>query len=306
MTVPVKPSEIVSIIIPTYKRPTNLERAINSAVNQTYEFIEVIVVDDNDPNTIYREQTEIIANKYNYLPNFKYVKHSRNLNGAAARNTGVKHADGDYIAFLDDDDEFYPDKISLQISALKTMPESFAAVYSGYILRLENRIIREKYELPAGNLQLDLLKMTVALKAGSTLLIKKSVFSELHGFDTSFSRHQDYELLIRYFEKYKIGVVKKILVSINIDDPSSVPDGNKLTNIKEQYLRKFNDIISKYSKKNQNEIYQSHYCMIAKAFIVSKNYGNALVYIKKLIRYKPLKSRNIKLLLKTFLGMTQR
>ena len=104
--------EKVSVIIPTYNRAESLKRAIDSVLNQTYKNVEIIVVDDNNPNTTYREENEKSIKKY-YGENekVKYIKHPENKNGAAARNTGIRNATGKYITFLDDDDYFMNNRI---------------------------------------------------------------------------------------------------------------------------------------------------------------------------------------------------
>src|SRR5699024_12399636 len=99
----------VSVIMPTYKRADMLERAINSVLNQTYNDVELIVVDDNNPNTVYRKETSKVMKKYKNYNRVRYIKHERNMNGAVARNTGIFYSTGELITFLDDDD-WYDEK----------------------------------------------------------------------------------------------------------------------------------------------------------------------------------------------------
>ena len=106
---------MVSVIIPTYKRYNMLPRAIASVLSQTYSNIQIVVVDDNNPDTEYRKKTEALMEQYALDERVKYVKHSKNANGSVARNTGIKSSDGEIVAFLDDDDFFYPEKIEKQI-----------------------------------------------------------------------------------------------------------------------------------------------------------------------------------------------
>ena len=125
-------NDLVSILIPTYKRTDKLKKSIKSALNQTYENIEIIVIDDNDPETLDREKNEILMDQMKKeYKNIVYIKHEKNKNGAAARNTGIKKAKGKYIAFLDDDDEFFKQKIEIQYKYLKENP-NFKAVSCGY------------------------------------------------------------------------------------------------------------------------------------------------------------------------------
>ena len=110
-----KNNSLVSIIIPTYKRPLMLDRAIESALSQTYYNLEIIVVDDNDENSNFRRETELCMAKYKKKKKVRYIKHRKNLGGSLARNTGIKQSNGKYITFLDDDDEYSPDKVEKQI-----------------------------------------------------------------------------------------------------------------------------------------------------------------------------------------------
>jgi len=101
---------MVSVIIPTYNNRGGLREAVISALKQDYDNIEVIVVDDNAPESEGRQRTEMAMEKFRDNLKVVYLQHSENRNGAAARNTGIKAARGEYIAMLDDDDRFLPTK----------------------------------------------------------------------------------------------------------------------------------------------------------------------------------------------------
>ena len=120
-----KNEDVVSVIIPTYKRPKELERAIISVKNQTYKNIEIIVVDDNANDIEQRKSTEQVVKKYE---NIVYIQNKENLGGSKTRNIGIENAKGKYIAFLDDDDEFLPNKIEQQIK-----------LYKEYLLKTKNK-----------------------------------------------------------------------------------------------------------------------------------------------------------------------
>lgn len=106
--------ELVSVVITTYKRKRELDRALQSVINQTYGSIEIIVVDDNIDNNVSDEVRDILK-KYSDKANIIYKKNEKNLGGALSRNEGLKLATGKYIAFLDDDDEYLPSKIEAQV-----------------------------------------------------------------------------------------------------------------------------------------------------------------------------------------------
>ena len=126
-----KPNEIlVSVVIPTYSRNDMLERAINCALAQTHKNIEVIVVDDNPSDSEYRKMAEAIMQKYKDDSRVRYIQNPENLGGAGARNVGIEASKGAYIAFLDDDDEYYPTKVEKQLDVfLNSTSDKLALVY---------------------------------------------------------------------------------------------------------------------------------------------------------------------------------
>ena len=128
---------LVSVIIPTYGRPNLLLRAINSVLNQSYSNIEIIVVDDNNPGSLERDQTQKLLEKYIQENKIMYIKMDKNVGGALARNKGVEVCSGALICFLDDDDEYLPNKIELQVN--KFIESNFKlSVVGGYANILDN------------------------------------------------------------------------------------------------------------------------------------------------------------------------
>ena len=172
----------VSVIIPTFKRPDTLDRAIKSVLNQTYPNVEVIVVDDNDPDTEGRHLTEEKMTQFDNEPRVRYIKHERNKNGSAARNTGAKAANGEYVAFLDDDDEYLPRKIETQLEALEGRDEEWACCYSSYATRKAGGKAVESHEHREGNLYLEALARNFWIASGSNLLVRKNAFFDIDGF----------------------------------------------------------------------------------------------------------------------------
>lgn len=103
---------LISVIIPTFNRATLLPRALQSARQQTYPNLEILVVDDASTDNT----REVVAASGD--PRIKYLRHDSNRGGAVARNTGLKAARGDYMAFLDSDDEWLPEKLARQMEAI--------------------------------------------------------------------------------------------------------------------------------------------------------------------------------------------
>lgn len=265
----------VSIIIPTYKRSLMLKRAIDSVLNQSYSNIEVIVVDDNNPDTIYRQQNESFMKHYLDNPKVIYLKHEKNLNGAVARNTGIKVAQGQYIGFLDDDDEFHKDKIEIQVNKLKAMDKSYGAVYCGYECYRGNKLIMKSNSIKEGNLVKDLLLMKWGTGSGSNVLFRKEVIAELNGFDPLLKRHQDWDILIRMFRKYKIAKIESPLLKIYKDSRMNVPNVETFIEVKKYFFNKIETDLSKFPKEIRDNIYQVHALEICTAFIKNRSYLSA-------------------------------
>lgn len=122
---------LVSIVIPTYGRPEYLKRCVNSVLSQTYDNVEIFIVDDNNPNTQSRFETEKVMACFESNPKIKYIKHDKNRNGSAARNTGWRASSGKYITYLDDDDVIAPNKLQKQVECLEALDESWGACYTG-------------------------------------------------------------------------------------------------------------------------------------------------------------------------------
>ncbi|MFX1355950.1 MAG: glycosyltransferase family 2 protein [Promethearchaeota archaeon] len=276
---------IVSVIIPTYKRNTTLERAIKSVLNQTMDNLEIIVVDDNDEKSKYRKLNEKLMSKYRNNNKIIYLKHKTNLNAAVARNTGISYSSSKYIAFLDDDDEFLEKKLELQINLLEKLDNSWGAVYCGYSKYRNNKLNSTYLNLSHGNLKIKLLLMENPIAAGSTLLIRRAILNELNGFDITFLRHQDWELLMRFFKKYKIAYVNQNLVKINIDDNVVITNSENLIVTKEKFLKKYEKDIKNLPINLQKEIYKRHYLEITRSFLRNKNIKRAVIYFKKSKNY---------------------
>lgn len=284
----------VSVIIPTYERE-DVTEAVKSVLDQTYQNLEVIVVDD---------ASEIPAE--NYLENLddkrvKIYRHDRNRNGSAARNTGIEKASGDYIAFLDDDDVWAEDKIELQLEELNSRDESFQACYTGYKHRVGDweKIVSPEKE---GDIRKDLLLMNVSGSFGSSLILKKDIVEKVGGFDEDFERHQDWEFLLRVLQHTMICVVSKPLVFVR-GQPSSPIEVEKKRKAKELYLDKFEDLIESYPLLTTREIYSKHLLDLSRNnFVNGKHFDGVIYLLRSSISYPiVLKPREFVITVRSFI-----
>lgn len=228
--------DLVSIIIPSYKRPEFLDRAITSALTQSYENIEVVVVDDNNPGDPFRKETEKIMDKYRGASNVIYVQNDKNSERSFTRNNGVIHAHGQYIMFLDNDDEFLPDKVRSQLTCFQTKSEEYTVCYCAYIRKKDGRIIARCGEHREGARLLDAIARDLYVHAGSNLMIKRDAFEKVGGFNTELSINEDIDLLVRLLCKGKIAYCDTIGLIVNTHAGSS-SDYAERTNLYEKAER---------------------------------------------------------------------
>lgn len=250
--------KLVSVIIPTYGRPEYLKRAIKSVQEQTYSNIEIIVVDDNDPQCLYRKQTEKVMEEYIRQKNVFYLQHECNKNGSAARNTGLGIAKGEYVTFLDDDDEMRPERVELLYRKMESLDDSWCSCYSGFSKMKANGIIDRCGESRSGNLYIEALMRSLYFCPGSNIFARTKSVKGINGFDEDFPRNQDLEFLARLLENGKLANIPDDTLIIHYEDKNSGSKINyeKMVGIDTLFLSKFRIRIEKLSKKDQKRINQ--------------------------------------------------
>ena len=275
----------ISVVIPSYNSRGGLARSVDSALKQTFHDIEIIVIDDNNPDTEARRNTESIMAAYQGNPRVVYLKHEKNKNGAAARNTGIRAARGDYIAFLDDDDEWLPEKLEKQLAYIQSHAE-YDCVYC-----LSSMNGRTEYIIPyEDNAVVPLLMNRTKMVTSSLIFTKKSLLA-IDGFDESFRRHQDYELLVRFFTNgYKICCLREVLTTIRGlgGNHLSIED---FALLKERFLEVFSHVINDIDTKKpsmKNKIIAANFAVVWDSAIALKKFAFANSILKKYFFVSPI------------------
>lgn len=259
---------LVSIIMPTYKGTDNICAAIEAAVSQTYDNIEIIVVDDNGEGTECQIQTEKLLEKYIKENTITYIKHKNNINGSEARNTGMKASSGKYISFLDDDDVLLPEKIEKQVSLFEELDDSYGLVYcSGYIVKSTG--IGYKLDIVEDDILYNLLAGKLRFNS-SMMMIRRSVFEVTGGFDESYRRHQDWEFCCRILSEFKGKALPEYLVYKYVIDRNVPSDPEKAVELRTYFLDKNKEIIAGLGKKREKNVVSFHYRDLALAYILKK------------------------------------
>lgn len=236
----------VSVIIPTYNDSNKLPNAIESVLNQTQDISEIIIIDDAS-----NESPHKIVEKYD-RENIFFESHKENRGGSAARNTGIELATGDYIAFLDADDEWLPEKTERQLKILQSRSDEWVAVHCGRKFQLRwrsrlgyflSKVVGTRREPPKeGGEELikEILLQNLSTGA-STLLVESKTVDEIGGFDSDFPRHQDWEFLIRILQQGKLAYVNEPLV---VKHGTGRPSATVHEEAKKLLLNRFSEEIS--------------------------------------------------------------
>jgi GalNAc5-diNAcBac-PP-undecaprenol beta-1,3-glucosyltransferase len=190
---------LVTVVIPTYRRASLVGRAIDCARNQTHRNQEIIVVDDGSPD----ETGDVVRAIAAVDARVRYVRHESNKGLPAGRNTGIRAASGEYIAFLDDDDEWRRDKIERQLQAMGEFDAVLCvAMSNGRPLRLHPKTRVTLDDLRRGSFD------------PSSLMARTRVLQDVL-FDETLREGEDWDAFIRIAQRYSIGWVAEPLLLYN-------------------------------------------------------------------------------------------
>ncbi len=195
----------VSVIIPTYNRSELLIKAIGSLENQSHQNMEIIIIDDfstDDTAEVVKEMTD---------ERIIYLRHDTNKGGSAARNTGIQRATGDFIGFLDSDDQWLPGKLEKQLKKFKEQPD-VGVIYTGVQVVNENNEPTRKIIPECRGIILSKLFESNCIDTTSSVLVKKEILDEVNGFDEKLPSCQDWDLYIRLAQVTQFDFVKDSMV----------------------------------------------------------------------------------------------
>jgi len=194
----------VSVIIPTYNREAFLKRAIKSVLGQTFQDFELIIVDDGST-----DKTKELVDSFDN-DKIKYIYQENSGGAARPKNTGIKIAQGEYIAILDSDDEWLPRKLEKQLKFFENYPE-ISVIGCNFLING-----RKEYKIPKYKNVFKRMLATDDIGPGSIMVYKKEVFDKVGLFDENLKSSQDKEMRIRLAREYKFGFVREPLVNYHI------------------------------------------------------------------------------------------
>jgi glycosyltransferase involved in cell wall biosynthesis len=235
---------LVSVVIPAYNAAEFLQRTVDSAINQTYENLEILIVDDGSTDETGRIAQEISEK-------FLHVKYLRKMNGgvSSARNFGIQAARGEYVTFLDADDLWHPLKIASQMAALEADGDRGVACFSLYrIIDLNDRVLRTSWFWPAMDFTLSPHIVIHPVGNGSSMLVRRDIALAVGGFEEDYVRLnaggcEDLDFELKVVAKYPVKCVPEHHVGYRVYEGNMSSDRLRMS-------RAINMVIERHLARN--------------------------------------------------------
>ncbi len=223
----------VSVILPTYNRADTLPRAVKSVLAQTFGDYELLIIDDGST-----DRTPSVVEQLED-PRIRYIRLARNRGVSAARNRGFSEARGEFIAFLDSDDEWLPRKLERQVDLLRQAPDSVGMAYSG-ALNVHPGGRRSEYLPRDGGDLLPVLLIHNVIHATPSVLLRRAVVHAVGDFDETLPAIEDYDYWLRVAKRSQIAVISEPLVVCHDQDLPDRKSRDTDANLaaREQFYRK--------------------------------------------------------------------
>lgn len=279
------PNPVVSVVVPTYNRADGLAVTIESVLAQTLTEFELIIVDDSST-----DDTETVVSQYDD-DRITYIRHEHNRGGSAARNTGIDTARGKYVALLDSDDVWAPEKLERQIALLESRSDEWVAAYCGFErqrtgansrLRALFDAVLPPSERPGIEGGEELVAESLLLRGfstggSSTLLVRRDVVKRMGGFDESFERQQDWEFRNRVVREGKLAYVDEVLMTKR---ESNAPAAETVERSISHYLDTFSTEVRTLEDAGY-DVTGRHLYLISCAFFSEGKFREGLYYLRR-------------------------
>lgn len=212
---------LVTTIIATRGRPELLHRAMESVTRQTYPAVELVVVDENEPGSAASVKTAGVIEQFQKRSSVMFLSERTPTWVCAARNEGAAVARGGYLAFLDDDDWWKPEKLERQMTLLAQRPE-VGLTYTGLIVvDGDGNTIKER-DAPSGEKLLDELLKENVVGTPSSAIVPTTLYRDLGGFDPALPTRHDLDLYIRIAEKHPVEGIREPLTYYLNQNPNAM------------------------------------------------------------------------------------
>lgn len=280
---------LVSVVIPTYNRPKYLERAIRSVNAQDYENIELIVVDDHSETPI-GDVVRSVSNAS--LSGVEIIRHDRNRGQATARNTGIEAASGEFLAFLDDDDQWLPSKLTEQTAAMQRAGSGVGIVFVETDQEsFEDKVTRFSDRQQAVSTKRLLCKNVVGTP--SRVLVRSECIDTTGGFDERFRNWEDQDWYIRLSQDWDFTRLRRPLIKYSSDSDNRITEdfATITEDVYPLFIEKYTPLAEQYGPLFKRKMRAWAAYRAGKVGLYTQNYQKGMKFLQKAILTYPLQGR---------------
>lgn len=260
-----------SVIIPTYNRADLLEQAIQSVLAQTCRDFELLVVDDGSEPVIRPATTD---------DRLRVLRHPANRGAAAARNTGIRQAQGELVAFLDSDDLWFPEKLAQQAEFMQDTAYDACVTSYEHATPEGFRLMR----LRQPHSWLRALSMGCTQAPGTTLVVRRACYASVGLYDETMSRHEDYDWLLRFVQKFDLGVLETPLAQVRL---GQMPSGEVMQAANQLILERYSALFYRLGRFAGSRAVGRRHLETAVFYSLAGDKAHALEYLWYALRANP-------------------
>ena len=269
----------VSVVIPAFNRAGTVGRAIASVLRQTWKDFELIVVDDGSS-----DDTAGVALGIGD-PRIRVEGHEANRGAAAARNTGILAARGDYVAFLDSDDEWAAQKLERQLAELRRRPEEGEVCCTGVLFHLLDQDVSRAQPLARSQDWLDRFARGCDVSPGTTLLARRDVFQRVGLLDEALPRFEDWDWMLRYAQHGGVVVVEDVLAVVHNRRGRLGAENERAARY---FAAKHDALLRRLGPRTRRASLCDLWMQVCGTYAFQGRYGDALRAAAWAARYRPL------------------
>jgi glycosyltransferase involved in cell wall biosynthesis len=288
----------VTVVVPTYNRGQFVAEAIQSVLEQTFRDFELIVVDDGST-----DDTTAVVGCFTD-PRLHYV-YQTNQERSAARNHGLRLAQGEYVAFLDSDDVWLPTKLEHQVTLLDARP-AVGLVYTGaYIFEGQRTFTEQRPRWRGQALKALLMEDNVVCGSASTALVRRACFDRVGGFDENLRACEDWDMWLRIVAAgYEFDFVPQPLARCRVHGTNTQKDAEKMARATRTFFAK---VLAQPAYFASGEISRTRVqslmeLMVGRAYYIARQMAIARRHFLRSLWFYPLQGRAVEYLLRSLLG----
>ena len=278
----------VSVIIPTYNRAHFLPRAIKSVLNQTFQDFELIIVDDGSTDNT----KEVVEDFQKQDSRIKYIWQENSGGPAKPKNTGIKNSKGEFLAFLDSDDEWLPEKLEKQLELFEKNKRLGIVGCNCWNIHTNQKNKKIEYKIKITKNKENIISNILGkcfINTSSSIIISRFVFDDIGFYDERFKIADDWDLYIRILEKYNFDFVEEPLLNYYIHNENISGNSGAIKAAKDGIY-----ILEKHIEKYNNNLLAKSKILryIGTYYMINNKKLTARKYFKKSIKCAPFYYRN--------------